>query len=68
MTAQTALADYTTDAPNLEPLTDAERAIYRAVVIDGESVRSYQRDQGWSSPGTAANLLDRARSRLGENQ
>lgn len=50
--------------PDLSALTDAERRIYQAVEREGMGVREYQRQQGWASPGTASNLLRRARSKV----
>lgn len=47
-----------------EHLTPAERRIYLAVEIGGVGVREYQQRMGWSSPGTAANLIARAREKL----
>lgn len=49
-----------------EYLTTAEMGIYLAVEIYDEGVREYQRRRGWSSPGTASNLLRRAREKLPE--
>lgn len=49
-----------------EYLTTAEMGVYLAVEIYGEGVREYQRRRGWSSPGTASNLLRRARRKLPE--
>jgi hypothetical protein len=49
-----------------EYLTVTEMGIYLAVEIYGEGVREYQRRRGWSSPGTASNLLRRARRKLPE--
>lgn len=49
------------------PLTPAERAIYEASLDQGDmSVCEYVSRQGWDSPGTVSNLLQRARRKLGE--
>lgn len=53
------------DVAGLQDLTPAERAIYLAVDEGDVGVREFQRQRGWSSPGTASNLLDRARRKVG---
>lgn len=57
---QTTLDQHT----NLDVLNPAERKIWIAVELQGIGVREYQREQGWSSPGTASNLLSRAREKI----
>jgi len=50
----------------LSTLSEAEREVYLAVERGGYGAREYQRERGWSSPGTVSNLLRRARAKLGE--
>ena len=50
--------------PDLSRLSEAERDAYRAVRLDGMGPREYQRDRGYSSPGTVSNLLRRAEDKL----
>lgn len=60
--AQATLRDF--EPQPLDDLTPAERAIYEAVERGDMGVREYVSRQGWNSPGTASNLLQRARRKL----
>lgn len=65
MTRQASLGDFEPQhGPDLSVLTDAERDAYEAVELGEKGPREYQRDQGYSSPGTVSNLLARAREKL----
>jgi hypothetical protein len=61
--AQATLGEYARPATFAE-LTPAERDIYESVERGDMGVREYQRQQGWDSPGTASNLLERARRKV----
>ncbi|WP_121822850.1 sigma-70 family RNA polymerase sigma factor [Halostella salina] len=61
MTGQTTLGGFSGD---LSELTPAERSAYLAVERGDYGPREYQREQGYSSPGTVSNLLARARSKV----
>jgi len=52
--------------PDLSALSPTEREVYEAVERGDYGPREYQRERGWSSPGTVSNLLRRARTKLGE--
>lgn len=56
--------DVDVDEEDLEPLSDAERDAWDAVVAGDVGAREYQRRQGWTSPGTVSNLLARARAKV----
>lgn len=60
MSEQATLVDF---EPDLSRLTDAERAAFRAVRINGAGVREYGR-QTDRQPGTIGNLLARAERKL----
>jgi DNA-directed RNA polymerase specialized sigma24 family protein len=51
--------------PGWNELTEAEREAYQAVEESGWGVRAWARYTG-RSPGTVGNLLQRARTKLGE--
>jgi len=63
MSGQTTLGGFSAD---LTELTPAERSAYLAVERGDYGPREYQREQGYSSPGTVSNLLARARSKVGD--
>jgi DNA-directed RNA polymerase specialized sigma24 family protein len=63
MGGQTTLHGFSED---LTDLTPAERSAYLAVERGDFGPREYQREQGYSSPGTVSNLLSRARSKVDE--
>jgi len=50
---------------DLSPLTATERKAYLAIERGDTGVREFQREHGYSSPGTVSNLLSRARNKLG---
>ena len=52
------------DFEGIEHLTETERDAYVAIRIMGEGVREFQRDEGYSSPGTVSNLLARAERKI----
>lgn len=58
---QTTVVDWLAESADL---TDEERAIYEAVELGETGLREYARRKGWSSSGTASNLLRRAREKV----
>lgn len=52
------------DFEGIERLTPTERDAYVSVRIMGTGVREYQRDKGYSSPGTVSNLLASAEEKI----
>lgn len=58
---QTELHAFEPDLSDLEP---AERRAFEAVRMGDMGPREYQRDRGYSSPGTVSNLLARAESKV----
>jgi DNA-binding CsgD family transcriptional regulator len=50
--------------PDLSALTETEREVYVAVERGDYGAREFQRERGWSSPGTVSNILRRARAKV----
>jgi len=50
--------------PDLSDLSEAERDAYEAVRLGDLGPREFQRDRGYSSPGTVSNLLARAERKI----
>ncbi|NLV05289.1 sigma-70 family RNA polymerase sigma factor [Haloarcula rubripromontorii] len=60
MSPQSSLFDY---EPDLSPLTDAEREVFKAVGMGQYGRREYARKTD-RAPGTVGNLLRRAREKI----
>ena len=50
--------------PDLSVLSEAERDAYEAIRLGDLGPREFQRDRGYSSPGTVSNLLARAERKI----
>ena len=64
MSGQTTFEKFEGD--DLSALSPTERKAYLAIERGDTGVREFQREHGYSSPGTVSNLLRRARGKLDE--